>query len=107
MTLSICRTRSTNVCSLGSRFDHFVVQHSHSPADHNVAVLPKILARVYDPELAFIAARHYRDRNTTLGNDNTTVAVYGYHELQTMLARFDNRILSFPDVFYDESLNCD
>lgn len=107
MTLSVLRSRSTNECSLGSRFDHFVVEHSHSPADPNVKVLPKVLARVYDPELAYVAARHYRERNKNLRREYSTIAVYGYHDFQAMLARFDNRILSFPDVFYDESFNCD
>jgi hypothetical protein len=105
MSLSICRSRSQNECSLGSRFDWFVVRHGHSSKDYNVKVLPKILARCYSFELAQVLQRHeaYKPENHS---DVCDICTYSYSELQTMLARFDNRILSFPDVFYDESLNC-
>lgn len=106
MSLSVCRSRSSNECSLGSRFDWFVVRHGYSPEDFNVKVLPKILARCYSFESAQLLQRHEAQKPQNHSNV-CSIATYSYSELQTMLARFDNRILSFPDVFYDSTLNCD
>ena len=107
MSLSLCRTRTNNECSLGSRFDWFVVRLAHSPKDPNVKVLPKVLARVYSIYDAEVLVKYHRDLAKTKGEDCATYCSYNYLEMQVMLGRFDNRILSFPDVFYDKDLNCD
>ena len=104
MSLSICRSRSTNECSLGSRFDWFVVRHSVSSGDPEIKVLPQVLARVTSIYMAEALAKYQR-KVASNSFDTCTIATYSYQEMQEMLARFDNRVLSFPDVFYNEVHN--
>ena len=80
MSLSLCRTRTNNECSLGSRFDWFVVRHAHSPKDPNVKVLPKVLARVYSIYDAEVLVKYHRDLAKTKGEDCATCVENYYGE---------------------------
>ena len=105
MSNTIVTAHSHNVHSLGSTHDYFVVQHSTATNDPSIEVLPKILARVYDPELALIAVRHYRERAKSLGHNNWVFESYSYREMQSIMDNYGHRILSLNDTFYDKKYN--
>jgi len=103
-SLAVCRTRSTNEISLGSRFDWFVVEHGNLADAPEQQLLPRIIARCSDIYQADVLRAHQKSlrARTKIASDRNDMryVTYSYSELQRMLARYGNRVRCLNDVWY-------
>ena len=103
MSAAVCKTRSRNACSLGSHYDWIVVLHGVSPKDSDIKAYPKVLARVEDFYAANSLVEFYVDKRRAKGlyNPGEAICTYSYSEFQTMLERFDGKVFSLEDPFWN------